>query len=58
MRVRDNKKKRPNQIKNFKYIYDDDNVDVKPASINKSRAKRLDRALKKKNIDQIIEYMD
>ena len=58
MRARDNKKKRPNQIKNFKYIYDDDNVDVKPASINKNRAKRLDRALKKKNIDQIIEYMD
>jgi hypothetical protein len=39
-------------------MYDDNEVEIKPSSINKSRAKRFDRALKKKNIDQIIEYLD
>lgn len=48
--------KEEDQIKNFKYAYDD--IELKPSTINKNRAKRLSRALKKNNVEQIIKYMD
>lgn len=51
-----NSLKNEDQIKNFKYAYDD--VELKPTYINKNRAKRLSRALKKNNVEQIIKYMD
>jgi len=49
--------RRPSEIKNFKYSYDDDD-NMSRSVINKKRAKRLDRALKKNNAEQIMEYMD
>jgi len=49
--------RRPSEMKNFKYSYDDDD-NIARSVINKKRAKRLDRALKKNNAEQIMEYMD
>lgn len=49
--------RRPSEIKNFKYSYDDDE-NITRSVINKKRAKRLDRALKKNNVEQIMEFMD
>ena len=38
--------------------FDDGYHEIKKAHINKRRARRFDRALKIKNIDDIMEYED